>query len=273
MSNTPYIDFAGLSTVEKDYLSQIKNDPAKIALLQTKITAGYNALSDSKKTAGNLFTEQTAMQKIVDTENNRLIKKKQTIDNALDGQRRLITLNDSYRLRNNDYTYILAVWVICFTILIALSIIRRNFPIIPSLLIDLLFIVFIFGSIIISYTKYLDISNRDRIYYNEINLDNPSILTPEQIAKQTADAQKAAKNAPAANLLSTINVGGCVGPLCCSGDSYWNPDLAVCTTGKLKAGFTTLDLAYGNGELLLKPTINDTILPNSPNEFDQYGKY
>jgi hypothetical protein len=212
------------------------------------------------------------MLHIVNTEKNRLDQKKQTINNALDGQKRLIALNDSYRLRNNDYTSILVSVVICLTVLISLSILRRNFPIIPSLLIDIIYILAISVTLYICYNKYLDIINRDRIYYNEINLDGPNILTPEQIAKQTADAQQKAKNSSAANLLSTINVGGCIGPLCCSGESYWNPDLAICTTGNLKAGFTTLNLAYGNGELLLKPTTTDTILPNSPSEFDRYYK-
>lgn len=277
MSNTPYIDINGIYDTQKNLLDQIRNqpniDPQKIKDIQDKLDKANADLSKSKTTSGNLHTEQSKMLNIVNVEKERLEKKKQSIDNALDGQKRLITLNDSYRLRNNDFSYILVAWTLCFTALIALSIIRRNFPIIPSVLIDILFIICLSAAIYVSYTKYLDISNRDRIYYNEINLDSPNILTPEQIAKQTADAQQKAKNSSAANLLSTINVGGCVGPLCCSGESYWNPDLAICTTGNVKTGFTTLDLAYGNGELLLKPTITDNILPNGPNEFDRYFKY
>lgn len=276
MSNTSYIDINGIYDTQKNFLDQIRNQPnideKKVNEIQNKIQTGYNKLNNSKQTSSGLHTEQKKMLDVVDTEKQRLEQKKQTIDNALDGQKRLITLNESYRLRNNDYTSILVSSVISLTVLIIASMIGRNFPIVPSLLIDLIYIITIGITLFIIYNKYLDIINHDRIYYNELSLDGPKTLTPEQIAKQTADAQQKAINSSKANLLSTINVEGCVGPLCCSGESYWDADKSICTTGNTVTGFTTLNLAYGNGEFLLKPTITDIIMPNSPNEFGRYGK-
>jgi hypothetical protein len=276
MSNTSYIDINGIYDTQKNFLDQIRNqpniDPNKVNEIQQIIQKSYNKLNESKSTSRNVYTEQQKMLNIVDTEKDRLEKKKQLINNELDGQKRLLTLNESYRLRNNDYTYMLVTIVISLTVLILSSIIGRNFPIIPPIVIDLIYIITISITLYILYTKYLTIIKHDRIYYNEINLDNPKILTPEQIAKQTAEAQQKAINSSQANLLSTINVEGCVGPLCCSGESYWDADKAICTTGNTKTGFTTLNLAYGNGEFLLKSNNNDTIMPNSPNEFGRYGK-
>jgi hypothetical protein len=278
MSNTSYIDINGIYDTEKNFLDQIRNRPNidanKVSEIQQKIQSSYNKLEQSKSTSNNLHTQQKKMINIVDTEKERLEKKKHSIDNALDGQKRLITLNESYRLRNNDYTTMLVTAVISFTVLLGSTMIGRNFPIIPSILIDIIYIITISITLYILYQKYMDILNHDRIYYNEINLDSPQMLTPEQIAKQTAAAQQNAVNSSKANLLSTINIGGCVGPLCCSGDSYWDATNSICTTGNTMAGFTTLNLAYGNGEFLLKPsiTITDKIQPNSPNEFIRYGK-
>jgi hypothetical protein len=276
MSNASYIDINGVYDTEKNFLDNIRNqpniDPNKINQIQQKLETAHKTLNNSKTTSSHVLTEQHKMLNIVNTEKHRLDQKKQTIKNALDGQKRLITLNESYRLRNNDYTIMLASCVICLAILFGLTIISNNFPVIPSIVFDILFSIIIAITLYILYNKYLNILSHDRIYYNEINLDSPQILTPEQIAKQTADAQQKAINSPKADLLSTINIGGCVGPLCCSGESYWDADKSICTTKTATSGFTTLNLAYGNGELLLKPTITDGISPNSPNEFVRYGK-
>lgn len=276
MSQASYIDINSIYSVESNFLDNIKNQPKidknQVTNLQNKIQTTYNDLNNSKKTADNVYTEQQKMTDIVNTEKDRLDKKKETINNALDGQKRLITMNESYRLRNNDYTIILVTIVISFTTLLALTMISKNFPIIPSFIFDILFVIIISYTLFKIYNKYLDILTHDRINYNELNLDSPTILTPEQIAKKTSDAQQTASNSPTANLLSTINIGGCVGPLCCSGDSYWDSERSICMTGNTKTGFTTLNLAYGNGEFLLKPKITDTVLANNPNEFNRYAK-
>jgi hypothetical protein len=202
------------------------------------------------------------MADIVDTEKNRLLLKKQNVDNALEGRKRAALLNDSYRQRYAEYTKMIIVVVFTLVIFVALTLLGRYVTIIPSFIIELLCIITIAIGLFMCYFIYLDIAGRDKLNYNEINLDGPSILTPNQIA------QNQKTQAAAGNLLGTIKLQGCIGNDCCSTGTVWDASNSVCIVGTGTSGstvpgsraFSTMSIFYAtNG-----------VTPNSPNEFENY---
>jgi len=280
-ANPSYIDINGIFQVEKNYLDTIRNNPnidiSQLNNLQAKLQAGHDSLASSNAATSQLYTEQDKVLGIINVEKDRLDRKKHSVTDALDGQNRLITLNESHRLRNNDYISMISTSVICLFLLVTCSAVGRLLPVIPPIVIDILYILIISITIYILYASYLAIQSRDKLYYNELNLAGPKILTADEIKKQNELAAAAAAAAPAANLLSTIANAGCVNALCCKGESVWDSVNSVCTTGNLitgsvRTGFTTLDLAYLNGELLLNPERKMVVSPNTPHEFDRYSK-
>ena len=81
----------------------------------------YNGLNATILNTNDVLIKQKDMIQIIDNENNRLREKKQNVDNALEGQQRLITLNNSYRLRYADYIKILIIITISISIYVCIS--------------------------------------------------------------------------------------------------------------------------------------------------------
>jgi len=221
-------------------------------------------------TASNVIKNQTEMNHILYSEKERLSYEKKQTDDAIFSQQRMINLNNSFRERYADYTKVLLIIIITLVTIVGIIILHKNITIIPSFIIYILIILVTVIGIFSSYYKYSLINARDRLYYDELNLQPPSIST----SGQTAAAQS--QNAATGNLLGTINIGGCIGPQCCSGNTIWDSGNSVCiasipaintSIGNTISTFVNLENAYTNGEMY-----QGNILPNSPNEFIKYQK-
>jgi hypothetical protein len=261
-TDNSYFDLTGLYQIESDYLNSIKGNvnltdaqKTDIATVQTQLTAVNTALGTSTTSA--LYSQQKNMITILDKEQERLNLKKNKIESALDGKQRILELNESYRARSADYIYLIAFFVVILTIVFGVSQIMKLFDI-SSGVSDLIYIIILTLGIIYIYNKYVEISARDKLYYDKLNLKRPKILSATEIAEQTARNQEKAEYSSVSDLTSTINVGGCIGPLCCSGDTIWDSTNSVCIKGST---FTTLE------------NINEIVHPNSPNEFIKYSVY
>jgi len=200
--------------------------------------------------------------------------KKQNIDNALESQHRTATLNESYRQRYIQYTKMVIVVVISLAIIIAVIFLGRFFTVIPSFIIDVLIFIVMLSATFICYFIYADIAIRDKMYFDEINLDNPTILTPDQLSKQLK------VQANAGNLLGSINLIGCVGNDCCSTGTVWDPSNSVCVVQTTASG-SLLSLPATAATTSVPGAIQFTTLsniynikgakPNSPNEYENYS--
>lgn len=209
---------------------------------------------------------QQQIANIVNTENERVDFKKSKVDNELQTQNRLITLNNSYRQKYNDYNKLYIIFIVFLVILCCIMLIKRFFPIIPSFIFDIAFIIIIpFFCILLLY-KYLDISKHDDINYDEIKRDNPTISTEEEALKKKVEEQRKILNS--GSLLSSYS--GCIGAKCCSEtNTKWDSGNSVCVA---KDGFTTINYALINGEIDFSKVNGNTIQPNYPNEFENYSK-
>ena len=232
-------------------------------------TAGTN-ISTAVPQINAALTNQSQVLGILTNETNRLNAKRDSINNAVQGQNRILALNESYRARYADYISILVIFITCFFIVIALSILSNAYPIIPSVIVTIITIIVILVGIYMGYSKYLDISTRDYLNHNELNIPPPVILSQAEAAAK----QQAALNS--GNLLGGMNVGICVGELCCAEGTVWNAESATCTVPGTTptSGFTTMNRENFDGKINLLPqqiTGNLSISPNSPNEFSQYS--
>lgn len=277
--NPPYIDLSGLYQVQKTFLNNYKESNFDLNLMNNALDNAKNNLDKSNVTNSYLYSEQNQMKDIVDSETNRLKLKQQEIDDSLTSKKRLLQLNDSARQRYNAYSFILMVLVFSLLIMLIVIIIQRNFPFIPIVVVYLINSIVILTTIILSINKIMEINSRDRLNYQELSIEGKYLLTPEEVQKQLQESQQKALKSDNANLLSTINLFECVGSNCCNEGTTWDEKSSSCipkstSTSGNKQGFTTLNLAYGSGELINhNTTLNgNAFLPNHSSEYDKYSK-
>lgn len=260
-------DLTGLFNIQKDYLAGIAQNSsdvdlnAKVSSLQSNLDTLYKDFDKSNKSSSAVLARQQEMSSIIDEEKSRLEQKKQSIDNALVGKKRAIELNETYRMRQSQYTRIKIVIVIVLVICIALTLLNSRFPIVPSIIITLInMIVIVTGSIYCLFI-YAAISSRSPMNYNELDLAGPAATTASDVAANQVAASKAG------NLLGTINLLGCVGVACCSTGTKWDNEKSKCVPAPAApaapaaptvGGFTTMEQ---NGPIA-----------HAPSEYDSYGR-
>lgn len=223
-----YIDLSGLLSTQSNYLNSINtgnaDDNAKLTDIQTKLTQLNNDYNNANISSAQILTHQDMVNNIVTQEKNRLKLKQDEINLELEGKKRGILMNDSYRKRYQEYTKITIIIVVSLVLCIALAVLGKTFPFIPSGILTLLCVIIIIIGLLLCYFIYSDISSRDKVNFDELNLGNPSLLSPNDIARKQQVAGKQG------NLLSSINLGYCVGASCCSDASgtVWDSTQSMC---------------------------------------------
>ena len=281
---SPYVDLNGLLQLQSQYLTGLKANPedtaltGKVSELQSQLQNLYTGYGSAIGSGNAVLDHQTAMAGIVDTENARLMAKKQNIDNALVGRKRATMLNESYRQRYARYTDMLVTTVITLVVFLGIVVLGRYFTFIPSFVFDLLSIVVVIVGVFTCYFIYLDIARRDKMNFDELNVDGPLIVDPETIKKNAAAEGKKG------NLLGSINIGGCVGASCCSAEpgkeTEWDPDYAVCAPKGTLAARAIADAetakanaaaAANTGTTSAFTLMNKPVRPNAGYEYDSYA--
>lgn len=262
-------DLTGLFDVQKQYATGLVPDPLQpdaVARQVTTLNTGLNAiqgsLQSSNGSSATILTQQTAMNDIVTNELDRLNSKKTKIDSALVGQKRAVSLNDSYRQRYVQYINIIITIVIALVLIIGLSLLSNAFEVIPSFVVNILIIIIVVITMYICYVIMSNIKSRDKIDYNKLDLAPPKVATASELVKIEEQQAKAG------NLLGGINLMGCIGDKCCSTGTYWDQDNSVCKPGtnpnpNQVSSFTTMSISYNSGQ---------AISPNSPNEYANYAR-
>jgi len=158
----------------------------------------------------NAITKQKNMNNIIDTENKRLLQKKQTIDQAVENQKRIIYFNDNSRKINLVYLRILITIAISLGMVFVIRIIFNHFnSYIPEMLFNILIIVIISMGIIISFYYYKTIIYRDPYNFDELKLSAPKI--------NDLSSNSENKFGP------LVGLSSCIGPQCCSKSSEQSP--------------------------------------------------
>jgi hypothetical protein len=266
--NTNNIDLNGLLSIQQNYLtylktqSQDKNSAPIIDNIQKNLTDTYNNYVNANETTDGLLTHQKEMSDIVDTERQRLIDKKESVDRILFGQKRAVGLNDGQRSRQKAYTYVIMVFIITLGAFILIYILSTFFPFVPQFVFDLAsIIVFCAGAYFIG-TTLVDINSRSKMNYDQLDLTaitspvSGNILASSTTDNGTGDLR---------NLFSTPDF--CYLGDCCGSGTMWDTKRKICVAGNSNvSGFTSINLSN-----LSNPKHNVSV--NTPFEFDQYVPY
>ncbi len=185
-SPSPHFDMNTLIELQKQYAMDLQNIPVNVENnyhindLNDKLNKINNALINTQYGAQSVLYKQKIINKILDTENQRLLDKKQNIDTAISGQKRIIQFNQSYRKRYAEYNKLLVLFIITILLYILLTFMKNTFTIIPeSVFLLLNMIVFSFATIysIIIINRLL---SRDYMNFDEIVFLPPSSVNNNQ---------------------------------------------------------------------------------------------
>ena len=214
---TTYVDIPGLVAIEQNYLLKtpaLGDGKHNDQLYQ--INNQINKLSDVLSTNGGkgIITQQTQMSNIVNEESARLATKQQSIATAVESQNRLITLNENYSKRYAEYIKIILALAFGLAIIVILIIFHVSSGLITIAAIGV-------GSFVLIYITfvYSNISSRDNVYFDELNMN--SMSTPASASAPAHDTS--------GNLLDLLDLS-CFGSSCCSTGTAWDVTSQLCKT-------------------------------------------
>ena len=234
------------------------------------------------------LTYQNEVNSILDRENTRLVERKQAIDAAEMGQKRLVDLTTSETLRNKAINMMYIVITIAILVYLGIQLLIKT-GVVSTFITDVMFIFLVTGTVITLVTMYYDYDRRNNMDYNIINLGDPKQMTGSSDSSSSSSR----------NLLD-VRFSGCIKDACCAEGTTFNDKYSICVPnlppndGKTETGFkyfivskswenpskcangySLMDLSC-NGNVVsgfTTMTTSDFAKPNGPNEFVDYNLY
>jgi hypothetical protein len=195
------------------------------------------------------FSQNEKIKQILTSENARLTQKKQTIDEAIVSQNRIIHFNDNSRKIHGAYIRILIVFTIILAIIWIVTSLKQIITFMPDWIFDIILVLTICIGVIIIYNYYIDIIRRNRYNFDELN------NAPPTIAKSTDSDVSNVSNGDIMGGLVNICIGqDCCNPTTTLTGTKWDEVTSKC----VKETFTTMK--------------NDTI-PKEEYEYTNYSPY
>jgi len=293
MSNV--FDLTNVIGLQKSLITNLGDtNPSLFNTLNVKVGDLDKAVSASNANILPTLTKQDDVQTVLDREAARLQDRKQAIDSASEGQKRLVDLtrNATQRSRAINNMYIVAV----VGLLIYLGI-RLASGILPEIVTDVMTILVFSITILTIIKMYADYTRRNNMDYDMINLGEPS----QMVGKASGSAGSAGSTGT--GLIESRIGGGCVKDACCPEGTKYNDKYAICIPNEapysaVKSGVSgdwkyfmpekawKLKSTCGTGEysfdeLACKSSTekfttmktSDMAKPNEPFEFADYNLY
>jgi|Laugrespbdmm15sd_2_1035082.scaffolds.fasta_scaffold00321_5 hypothetical protein len=273
-------------------LSGNRKDASVLAINNVALNLDKLGNTITKSSVLPTLTYQNEVNQILERENARLAERKQAIEAAEMGQKRLVDLTTSATLRNKALNKIYVVITIAVLIYLGIRL-MINSGRVPEIVTDLMFIFLVTGTTITLVNMYYDYNRRNNMDYNMINLGEP-----KQLSGSASDSKSGS-----ANLLES-RFNGCVKEACCPEGSTFNDKFSICVPdlppndGKTQPGFKYFiaskswedpvskcvsldkysfpDLACKGNTVAAFTTIaatSDIAKPNAPTEFVDYNLY
>jgi len=259
-TNYPYVDLNGVFNVQKDYVAKLPTDQNTAPIIsdvRSNLDKMYFNYTSAGMSTDAVLDHQNKMLDIVKTEKQRLQDKKESVDNAFNGQKRAVELINSNRLQQHSYTNLIIVLIITLVLFIGIMMLSSYFPFVPQVVFELLSIIVISAGIYISLYSFFDIESRSNMNFNELDLPG--------LKNSLAGNTRAEGTGNWRDLLGG-SIGGCITSDCCGPNTEWDNGNTVCVPVSLfRNGFTTMSFAYDTGDLT-----NTNISSNSPYEFENY---
>jgi len=263
-SQNNVVDLNGVLQIQKDYLANLKTqsqDPNSATIInniQKNLSSTYQDYGNANETTDGLLTHQTEILDIIGKEKKRLEDKKDSVDKVIFGQKRAVELNNSARLKQNSYNYLIIILIITLGAFVLIILLSRHLTIVPQIVYDLLSIIVISLGLYYIVVTFLDIQSRRNMNFNELNLAPLNNSVAGNTVASSTDKGSG-------DLLSLLNLNACVGADCCGPSTTWDQGNVRCVPISIKSPFTTMDFAYTIGEIPSKK-----ISMNTPYEFTGY---
>lgn len=183
----------------------------------------YTNLSELSGVQVNALTKQTNIMDMVKSENQRLTNKKNTIDQAVENQKRIIYFNDNSRKVSSAWLRIIITITIALGALFLIRVISHH-GFLPDMLFNVLAVAIISICILVVFNYYKGIRARDNYNFDELRLNRPQMSDPNK------DSTPSSSISPAST---------CIGSQCCTiatdedPGTHWNPILGKCISSPL----------------------------------------
>jgi hypothetical protein len=295
MSGNDWFNLNSIVDLQKGLIYDLSGNGSTVSQRAiNNVAVNLNTLGNTvtKSSVLPTLTYQNEVNQILERENARLTERKQAIDAAETGQKRLVDLTTSATLRNKAVNKMYVVITIAILIYLGIRL-MINSGVVPEKITDIMFIFLVTGTTIMLINMYYDYERRNNMDYNMINLGEP---------KQLAGS-KTSSSSSSANLLES-RFNGCVKEACCPQGSTFNDKFSICVPdlppndGITKTGFkyfvaskswedpatkcgsankySFAELACTGNTVAGFTTISatsDIAKPNAPDEFIDYNLY
>jgi hypothetical protein len=169
------------------------------------------------------LTKQSQVDQLLQQEIDRLEEKDTQIKNAQAGQKRVLMLNESYRMRQAEYTKLIIASVFVFAIVILIKYTRAFFDVLPDAVYTLIHIILFSALIIYAMMIYTNVSSREKTNFNRLDIPTPDVV-------KSAEDKRRQKRKDAGYLTGISDSELCRGAACCSDGQQFNKSIGKCET-------------------------------------------
>jgi hypothetical protein len=180
----------------------------------------YSNLTNLQGVQTNALAKQDDMLDIINYEQKRLQDKQNSIDQAVENQKRIIYFNDNSRKVYSAYLNILITIGIILGVIFVIRIIYLNFSgYIPEFVFNITMIAIMSIGLIIIFNIFMGIRSRDNYNFDELNLKPPTFAT---------------SSTSSPGFFNFGSLAGCIGSQCCTPPTEdtpgtkWNPSIGRC---------------------------------------------
>jgi hypothetical protein len=231
------IDISSAETNLSNLLNLVSNQVNNISknFINTKAAESFSPLSIMREglsskpspydTLTNYQNNIQSLNNIVQSEQQRLQQKQQSVDSAFYTQNRLIEFNESAKKRTQAFNYIIIVIVIAFIIIFVLLVIYRFLPFIP---VPFFVVLILSVAIIIIIYKLVDIYSRWNMDYDIYSLQQPVLHSINYDLSNNPLINSRSNILNSLNINSCQDPNSCQGPNCCSTGTTWNAVQGKC---------------------------------------------
>ena len=224
---------------------------SKLIGLNTNLIGMDASLNSVNSTLLGAMAHQDQMYTIITNEKTRINNQADSLKNAVQGQQRIINLNDSYRKRYGQYLKIAIAITVILLLIWIFKVIESRFPdVVPSFIYDLLTIAVVSLGLIYCYLVYSVIGTRDPLNYDQLRLAPP----PNAFVNIDISGNAAPNSNKSTSGGDLTDDQGCRGQACCQSGTRWESSVMACVQP-----FTTLE------------QVSSSVEPMSPFEYTDYA--
>ena len=169
----------------------------------------YGSIKDKDSRLNATLTKQSQVNQLLNDEIERLEKKETQIEDAQAGQKRVLMLNESYRMRQAEYTKLIIASVFVFAIVILIKYTRAFFDVLPDAVYTLIHIILFSALIIYAMLIYVNVSSREKTNFNRLDIPTPDVV-------KSAEDKRRQKRKDAGYLTGISDSELCRGAACCN---------------------------------------------------------